>query len=82
MNIKITLYFFVILSILISKSLANDNTLIIKLTINDQIITNYDLEKEKNYLFALNPKLQNIEKSRLLQLSRDSLIREKIKQKK
>jgi peptidyl-prolyl cis-trans isomerase SurA len=81
MNIKIILYFFVILSILTSKSLANDNTLIIKLTINDQIITNYDLEKEKNYLFALNPKLQNIEKSRLLQLSRDSLIREKIKQK-
>jgi peptidyl-prolyl cis-trans isomerase SurA len=81
MNIKIILYFFVILSILTSKSLANDNTLIIKFTINDQIITNYDLEKEKNYLFALNPKLQNIEKSRLLQLSRDSLIREKIKQK-
>lgn len=73
MNIKIILYFFVILSILTSKSLANDNTLIIKFTINDQIITNYDLEKEKNYLFALNPKLQNIEKSRLLQLSRELL---------
>jgi len=81
MNIKIILYFFVILSILTSKSLTNDNSLIIKLTINDQIITNYDLEKEKNYLFALNPKLRNIENSRLLQLSRDSLIREKIKQK-
>ena len=81
MNIKIILYFFVILSILTSKSLANDNSLIIKLTINDQIITNYDLEKEKNYLFALNPKLQNIEKSRLLQLARDSLVKEKIKQK-
>lgn len=81
MNIKIILYFFLILSILTSKSLTNDNSLIIKLTINDQIITNYDLEKEKNYLFALNPKLRNIENSRLLQLSRDSLIREKIKQK-
>ena len=79
MNIKIILYLFLILSILTSKSLANDNSLIIKLTINDQIITNYDLEKEKNYLFALNPKLQNIEKSRLLQLAQDSLIREKIK---
>ena len=64
-----------------NKGLSNDNSLIIKFTINDQIITNYDLEKEKNYLFALNPKLQNIEKSRLLQLSRDSLIKEKIKQK-
>lgn len=81
MNIKIIIYFFLILSILTSKSLTNDNSLIIKLTINDQIITNYDLEKEKNYLFALNPKLRNIENSRLLQLSRDSLIREKIKQK-
>jgi peptidyl-prolyl cis-trans isomerase SurA len=81
MNIKIILYLFLILSILANKSLANENSVIIKLTINDQIITNYDLEKEKNYLSALNPKLQNIEKSRLLQLSRDSLIREKIKQK-
>src|SRR5210317_2578888 len=81
MNIKIILYLFLILSILANKSLANESSVIIKLTINDQIITNYDLEKEKNYLFALNPKLKNIEKSRLLQLSRDSLIREKIKQK-
>jgi peptidyl-prolyl cis-trans isomerase SurA len=81
MNIKISLYLFLIFSILTNKSLANENSVIIKLTINDQIITNYDLEKEKNYLIALNPRLQNIEKSRLLQLSRESLIREKIKQK-
>jgi len=79
MNIKIILYLFLILPILANKSLANESSVIIKLTINDQIITNYDLEKEKNYLSALNPKLQNIEKSRLLQLTRDSLIREKIK---
>jgi peptidyl-prolyl cis-trans isomerase SurA len=81
MNIKIILYLFLILSILANKSLANNNSLIIKLTINDKIITNYDLEKEKNYLSALNTNLQNIEKSRLLQLSQDSIIREKIKQK-
>src|SRR6056300_680101 len=81
MNIKIILYFFVILSILTNKSLTNDNSLIIKLIINDEIITNYDLEKEKNYLSALNPNFQNVEISKLLQLARDSLIREKIKQK-
>ena len=81
MKIKTILYFLLILSIFSNKSLANDNSVIIKFTINDQIITNYDLEKEKNYLSALNPKLQNIEISRLLKLARDSLIREKIKQK-
>jgi peptidyl-prolyl cis-trans isomerase SurA len=80
MKIKILLYFFILL-ILTNKSLANENSIIIKFTINDQIITNYDLKKEKKYLSALNPKLQNIEDSILSQIARDSLIREKIKQK-
>ena len=30
----------------------------IKMKINDQIVTNYDLEKESNYLLSLNPKLK------------------------
>ena len=30
--------------------------------INNQIVTNYDLEKEINYLLALNPKLEELVK--------------------
>ena len=47
--------------------------------INNQIITNYDLEKEANYLLALNPKLEQIEKKKLMIISKKSLIKEKIR---
>ena len=47
--------------------------------INDQIITNYDLEKESNYLLALNPKLNQISKNDLLELAKRSTIKEMIR---
>ena len=47
--------------------------------INDQIVTSYDLEKENNYLLALNPKLKEISKSDLLKLAKKSIIKEMIK---
>ena len=47
--------------------------------INNQIITNYDLEKEANYLMALNPRLKEIDKKKLMTISKRSLIKEKIK---
>tara|TARA_Y100000591_G_scaffold261750_1_gene234515 strand:+ start:170 stop:1105 length:936 start_codon:yes stop_codon:yes gene_type:complete len=47
--------------------------------VNDQIITSYDLEKEGNYLLALNPKLKDISKNDLLQLAKRSMIKEMIR---
>ena len=47
--------------------------------INDQILTTYDLEKESNYLIALNPKLKEIDKNDLLKLAKRSIIKEKIR---
>ncbi len=47
--------------------------------INDQIVTTYDLEKETSYLLALNPKLKEISKNDLLELSKKSIIKEMIK---
>ena len=47
--------------------------------INDQILTTYDLEKESNYLIALNPKLNEIDKNDLLKLAKRSIIKEKIR---
>ena len=38
----------------------------IKYKINNEIITNFDLSKEKKYLLALNPKLGNLEKKQLV----------------
>ena len=47
--------------------------------INNQIVTTYDLEKETNYLLALNPKLKEIGKNDLLELAKRSIIKEMIR---
>jgi peptidyl-prolyl cis-trans isomerase SurA len=49
--------------------------------INDEIITNIDIENEINYLLALNTELKKLEKYKLMAIAKDSLIREKIKRK-
>ena len=51
----------------------------ILMKIDNQIITNYDLEKEANYLLALNPSLKKIDKKKLMTISKRSLIKEKIR---
>ena len=51
----------------------------IVMKINNQIITNYDIEKESNYLLALNPKLNEINKNDLLKLAKKSMIKEMIR---
>ncbi len=55
------------------------DTLEIKVKINDQIITNLDIENEKKYLLFLNPKLIELERSKVEDLARNSLITEIIK---
>ena len=47
--------------------------------INDQIVTTYDLEKESNYLLALNPKLKEIDENDLFQLAKRSITKEMIR---
>ena len=51
----------------------------IEIKINDEIITNFDLKKEKNYLIALNNNLANLNDSDIKNLIENSLITEKIK---
>ena len=47
--------------------------------INNEIITTYDIEKEKNYLLALNPKLKQISENQLIMIAKKSLIKEIIR---
>jgi len=47
--------------------------------VNNQIITNMDLNNEYRYLMALNNELTNIDENTLLKIAKDSIIREKIK---
>ena len=51
----------------------------IVMKINNQIVTNYDIEKQSNYLLALNPKLNEINKNDLLKLAKKSMIKEMIR---
>ena len=47
--------------------------------VNNEIITNSDIEKEYRYLVSLNNQLKNLEKQKIIELSKESALREKIK---
>ena len=49
--------------------------------VNNEIITNYDVETESNYLKLLNPNLNQLDKNRVIGIAKNSLINEIIKQK-
>ena len=48
--------------------------------IQNEIITNIDIKNEYKYLLALNNKLQELEKDKILSIANNSIIKEKIKQ--
>ena len=73
--------FFVLLIIsmfLIFQSIAKSG-INIAVTIDEKIITNYDIENEANYLKVLNPNLEQLSEEKILKISKESLIREIIK---
>ena len=47
--------------------------------VNQDIITNIDVDFEKKYLVSLNPNLKKLDQSRITEYAKDSLINEKIK---
>ena len=78
---KITKYFYLILINLfffISISHSLENKIITK--INNQIITTQDIQNEYKYLLALNKDFKIIEKQKAFEISKRSIIREKIKE--
>ena len=78
MHIKIIPYLIFLIFFFTSSVLSIENKIILK--INNSIITNIDVINEANYLQALNPNLQNLEKNKILEIAKNSLIREKIKE--
>ncbi len=67
--------------ILIFTTIVQASNIFIKTTVNDQIITNYDIKKESEYLKILNPNLSNLDENQILSLAKNSLINEIIKKK-
>ena len=51
----------------------------ILLSVDDQVITNYDLIKESNYFEILNPSVKKLNNNQKLNLAKNSLIKEIIK---
>ena len=60
---------------------ANSNVVEIKVKIQDEVITNLDIENEINYLSFLNPKLKDLDKEKVFKIAKNSLITEIIKKK-
>ena len=79
MLIKKVFLFFIVSSLFCN--LAKSQEIIIISKVDNEIITNFDIEIEKNYLLLLNEKLINLNKKEFFNLAKNSLIREKIKRK-
>ena len=75
----------IIILIILFLSLINISFSKIKLgivmKIDNEIITNHDVEQEINYLKALNPRLNQIDKNELLIIAKNSIIKEFVKKK-
>ena len=56
---------------------SSENFIVLK--VNNNIITKIDVDNEYKYLIALNSNLEKLNKEKLYKLSKDSIIREKIK---
>ena len=74
---KIILIKFILIFFLINTSLSLENKIILK--IDKDIITSIDIENESKYLSALNPKIMELNDIEIFEISKNSLIREKIK---
>ena len=71
---KIYLIIFFILSI---NANALENKIVYK--VNNEIITSLDIDNEIKYLKILNPKINDLDKKTILEIGKNSIIREKIK---
>ena len=71
---------FCVFFLLISSSYSKIQLKIV-VKVDNEIITSHDIEKEINYLKALNPKLGNIDEDKLLLIAKKSTIKEVIKKK-
>ena len=72
----IILFFFFFFTLLILSE-----KVFIKLSVDDDIITNVDIEKEVKYLMILNPRLLDLDEKKTYEIAKKSLINEIIKKK-
>ena len=72
------LFFLIVILIFNTTNLkAIENKILFK--INNEIITSIDLKNETNYLIATNKNIKSLTNNQIIEISKNSLIREKIK---
>ena len=76
-NKKILLIIFLLLIAFTNKIYAIENKILIK--VDNAIITTLDIKEEINYLNTLNPRIKSLSDNEIFNISKNSLIREKIK---
>ena len=62
----------------LNQSNAIENKILFK--VNNKIITSIDIQNEMNYLNSINPSFKNLENEKIFEISKNSLIRNKIKE--
>ena len=75
---KIIIFTILILINLSAKIFSADVSIILK--VDNEIITNTDLKNETKYLLALNKGLEKLNNDEILEIAKESIIREKIKE--
>ena len=75
---KIKIILILVLLIINKVSYAKEKVFIIY-NINNDLITNVDLKKEAQYLIALNNQLKNLSTNKILNIAKDSILRETVK---
>ena len=74
-NILVLIFF---LLLILKNAYALESKILIR--IDNKIITNVDIINETKYLKALNPKLNELDKNKIFEIAKTSLVREKIKE--
>ena len=71
------IYIFLILNIIPLETVNSEVFIVAK--VNQEIITNIDLNFEKRYLVSLNPNLKKLDQNQINEYAKDSLINERVK---
>ena len=73
------IWFIIIILILICNKAYSKNDIFIIASINGEILTNFDVKQEIEYLKILNPQLSELEEQKIFQIAKNSLINETVK---
>ncbi len=75
---RLIFYFFLTIFLIFAKTNAIENKILFK--IDNKIITSIDISNEINYLASLNKNILELEKEKIFEIAKNSLIKEKIKE--